>query len=135
MDIKFSKLIIPTTNKARLFSFITSVFDSEVLIDHLGDEYTRIGGVDIFFNIVGKRYSYPKSFFTFVVESNDDLVDLKNKIEFSYYRDSLGKPKCVLLDKSLEFCDIDGNKWTIELEYQKPLQNTQSILDVDVRNY
>jgi len=135
MDINFSKLILPTTNKARLFNFITSVFDSDVLTDQNGEEYTRIGGINIYFNEVGKRYSYPKSFFSFNVKDSTNLSDLKNKIEFSYYRDDFGKLKCELLDKSLEFCDPDGNRWVVELESKIPINISQVILQDNVRNY
>ena len=135
MDINFSKLILPTTNKARLFNFIKSVFDSDVLIDQEGVEYTRVGGISIFFNEVGKRSSYPKSFFSFEVKDSTNLEDLKNKIEFSFYRDNLGKPKYELFDNSLQFCDPDGNKWVIELESQIPMNVSQVILQDNVRNY
>jgi len=135
MDINFSKLILPTTNKTRLFNFIKSVFDSDVLIDQEGLEYTRVGGVNIFFNEVGKRSSYPKSFFSFEVKDSTNLEDFKNKIEFSFYRDDLGKPKYKLLEKSLEFCDPDGNKWVIELESQMLMSISQVILQDNVRNY
>ena len=135
MDIIFSKLILPTTNKARLFNFITSVFDSDVLIDETGDEYTIVGGINIYFNEVSENISYPKSFFSFKVKDFNDLYDLKSKIEFSYYRDNLGTPSYEVSDKLLEFNDIDGNKWKIELESQILLQKSQIILQDDVRNY
>ena len=135
MDINFSKLILPTTNKARLFSFITSVFDSDVLTDQVGDEYTRIGGINIYFNEVGKRYSYPKSFFSFNVKESTNLSDLKSKIEFSFYRENFGNLKCELLENSLEFCDPDGNRWVVEREPQIPFNISQVILQDNVRNY
>jgi hypothetical protein len=117
------------------FNFITSVFDSDVLIDQEGNEYTQVGGINIFFNEVGKRSSYPKSFFSFEVKNSTNLEDLKSKIEFSFYRDNLGKPKYELFDKSLEFSDPDGNKWVIELDSQILMNISQVILQDNVRNY
>ena len=71
---------------------------------------------------------------------NFDMLTLqlntaKSKIEFAYYRDDLGTPSYEVSDKLLEFNDIDGNKWIIELESQILLQKSQIILQDDVRNY
>ncbi len=135
MDINFSKLILPTTNKARLFNFITSIFDSDVLVDQFGIQYTRVGGINIYFNEVEHFDAYPKSFFCFSVKDAGQLEDLKSKIEFSFYRDDLGKPQYELTPDNLLFTDIDGNRWKIETEKLIPMQISHEIMQHDVRNY
>jgi len=115
MEITLSRIYLQTTNKATLISFLTSVFDTEVSIDILGQEFVNVNGIHLYFlECDSKTLRIPFSTFTFSVDDAELLGDLKNKIEFYYYRELMHCPEIVLGPQSLEFRDPDDNFWKIE---------------------
>jgi len=77
----------------------------------------------------------PHGFFAFSVDSQQDLKDLKSKIDLYCYREKTNLPEVLLKDKRLSFKDLDGNIWQVEVQTYIPNQISRNIIQEDVRNY
>jgi len=135
MNINFSKLILLTKNKSNTYRFLSFIFDSDIYLDQNGLEFTRIGNINLYLEDKENLRVGPHGFFAFSVDSQQDLKDLKSKIDLYCYREKTNLPEVLLKDKRLSFKDLDGNIWQVEVQTYIPNQISRNIIQEDVRNY
>ena len=120
MDIAIQNIFLPTQNKAMSLRFMTAVFDCEIFIDTQANEYTNLGGVNIYFLERDDNSTHRQSpFCSFAVRGSEDLTHIKQKIEFFCYREGLEILPFQQQNETLNFFDMDGNSWQINITQVK----------------
>lgn len=114
MDIFLSKILIPTTDKAKALKFLTFIFDCEVFTDEAGNDYTHLGNTALFFIETNEVLEHSMPFCSFGVSDIDELENIKQKIQFYCYREDIETLPMKDLKDAMQFFDPDGNLWKVE---------------------
>lgn len=124
MGIKVDKIFIETNNKADFVSFITQVLDLEIISDEVGEDYFVIDNLKVQLlsgqgSVDGSRMTIFPSI-SIEVETQKDLEELQQKVEFYYYRQKIAdkKPRIEKFKhiSYFEVRDPDNRSWRIELK-------------------
>ena len=117
MAISFGQVFLHSFAPDKLFNFLSFVLDVEATEFESEVEVIRFNFHGIDFVILPsekKRLSRTK-YFSLSVDSEKELCDLKDNIEFFHYKQLESKFTLKLEDETLEFSDPDGRIWQVEV--------------------
>ncbi len=131
MNISCSYIVLYSSQPQRLMQFFTSIFDIENTSKESSFLEFRI--LDLTFRIIYKEDLDPRDLvlpLVFNLESELSLLELSQKIEFTYYRESFKDFELNLKGQKLIFSDPDDRKWILECKesfnHSLPDQNSMN---------
>ena len=126
MEIKFDQINLLTYDPARLYRFISFIFDLETAEESNANSiYVMVDGVKINFIQTEKKTLDKSLIFSLKTTSVEKLNELAQMLEFYAYKENLPKPKYELSADRLHFYDPDGRNWEVKLSYQNTRLNCQ----------
>ncbi len=136
MSLSFGQIILYSKDPAKLFHFISYLFDVEAKEVNLDEGFLFFDMNNVNFKIVRleKGRIEAKPIFSLQVNSPKELAELKQSLEFFYYKEGISKSaKITLNDDCLSFKDPDGRSWEIDcvastnIAYQQQKNNISNV--------
>lgn len=113
MGIKFGKFILDSNNPARLYHFLSFIFDVEA--DSKQESNIIFEFEQLCFLLKRTTNEIPrKCDFTIEVDDKSELMQFSQSVEFYYYKECIKIFYLKLEDNQLSFSDPDGRLWVIE---------------------
>lgn len=115
MSLHIGKLILESENPARLYHFLSFIFDIEA---------DKRFGDDIYFESENLRFLInktdslvaPKTAFTISVQSQNEKEEVLQSAEFYYYKEGINSKNLISQNEDIAiFTDPDGRKWQVEV--------------------
>ena len=123
MGISFDSIILYSKKPEKLFQFLSFILDVEASDSEEGKISFHFSGVK-FLILLTEDESLLKRSFILNTEEQHELLEIKQNIDFFYYRESNTEQHCHLINDQLSFADTDGSLWQIQVKL--PLHSTQS---------
>ena len=133
MSISILKLNLRSKNMIKSFSFFSFLFDAEIEVDQQGLQYIELSSIKIYFDEKCKN-NLKEPLFSLSIDNRDDFLNFKNKLSLAFYKEGVKSKINLDTPESIEFKDLDGNPWRVELEQSSSLTNVDSLTQ-NVRNF
>ncbi len=125
MTISFGEIILYSHNPARLMHFISFILDLEADLLDNEDIQFQFDGIKFKIHGLDKLNKKQKASFRLKVCDEAELAEIKNLVEFYYYKEGVDSFKLPLIHENiLSFIDPDGRSW--EIFYDLPLHNAMA---------
>ena len=116
MSLTLGNIFLYSFDPEKLFHFLSFLLDVEG-IHHSDDTIEFIfHGTSFVIKQSEKKRLDKTTYFTLKTYSEEELINIKNNIEFYYYKEGESKFKIQLENKILEFSDPDNRSWRIVIE-------------------
>ena len=119
MAIYFGEIYLYSLNPSKLFSFLSFLLDIEA--KEISDDFISFNFQNMLFKIIrsDKKRIDKTKYFTLCVTNLNELIEIKQNIEFYHYKEGDSKFQLVQSEDSLEFSDPDGRKWEVNYQIDK----------------
>jgi len=127
MALSFDSVLILSSNPAQMMQFISFILDIGPIDSN--EESISFQFEDTLFKIqkyTGRAKIHHRGF-SLNVDSSQELVEIKQMVEFYYYREgNQGQAHTSLNHNRLEFVDPDKSKWSVNVMDNSCLYNSKN---------